>query len=152
MRSDPLLTEKKLDELKKKLKTLKAAHPEAAAEVSRLSELGDFSENTEYQMAKARLRSILFGIQKLEHQINNAIIIPSHAPSDIVEVGTAVTISDGATRRSFHILGSSEANPQHNIISHTSPLGSALLGHKVGDKIIVNLSHKVVEYRILKIE
>ena len=62
-------------EIERKLARLKKTQPQAAAEVSRLAELGDFSENVEYQLAKGRLRSIINTILKLENQLRNAVLI-----------------------------------------------------------------------------
>ena len=68
-KKDPLITADKLEQLKNKLERLKKKRPEAASEVARLAQLGDFSENVEYQLAKGRLRRINSEIQILENQI-----------------------------------------------------------------------------------
>ncbi len=54
-------------------------------------------------------------------------------------------------QKEYLILGSAETNPKRNIISHNSPLGSTLIGRKVGDKVKVQLKEKEVEYKIIKI-
>lgn len=136
---DPVMTEQKYTELKTALEQLKKKKPLAAAEVARLAELGDFSENVEYQQAKRRLRGILSAIAKIEFQLNSAEII-TQGNSDIVEIGSTVTVRIDGTEKTYTILGSSETNPQKNIISYSSPLGSSLLGNRVGD--IATLSRK----------
>lgn len=148
---DPLMTADKVAELKKKLTRLKAAQPEAAAEVARLAELGDFSENAEYQLAKGKLRGLLGAIARLEHQLNNAEII-TPKQTDRVAVGHTVTVETGGKQKSFQILGSSETDPQRGIISHLSPLGAALLEHRVGDTITIKLANKETNFIIKKIE
>lgn len=148
---DPLMTAEKLTELENKLIRLKAAQPPAAAEVARLAELGDFSENAEYQLAKGRLRGINNGIFNLEKQINLATIISPEKQTNTVQIGHTVTVENGGKEKNYQILGSSETNPKKGIISHLSPLGAALIGHKVGEKIIVKLTGKEALYRILKI-
>lgn len=149
---DPLMTEAKLTELKNKLERLKNAQPQAAAEVSRLAQLGDFSENAEYQMAKGKLRGINNGILLLDRQINVAEIIKPNKDAGTVQLGSTVTIDDGARTRKYQILGSTETNPQKGIISHHSPIGAALFDHKVGDIVMVKMLDKENKYTILGIE
>lgn len=148
---DTAITEKKLQELKDKYARLKQQHMPAANEVSRLAELGDFSENAEYQMAKARLRSILFSMSKLDHQIQNAQVLAVSTDHSFVSVGSTVTVLVGGVSKTFQILSSNETDPTRNIISHHSPLGSALLGHKVGDTVTIPVKGTDVAYTITEI-
>lgn len=150
--SDPHMSEEKLVMLHEKLAALKRNHPHAASEVSRLAELGDFSENTEYQMAKAKLRGILFGISKIEQEIKNAVLIPRATDNDSVELGHHVTILVEGVEKTYTILGSSETNPSKNVISHLSPIGSALMGKRVGDSVTIHLANRDSTYQIIAIE
>lgn len=166
IKPDPLLTKGKIVELENKLNRLKKKRPEAAGEVGRLSELGDFSENVEYQLAKGRLRGINQGILNIEKQLNQAIIITPQKQTNTVQVGHHVTIeTDNKTclspacpvgragkQKTYQILGSSETNPQKGIISYLSPLGSALIGKKVGEIVKVRMMDKEAQYKIIKIE
>jgi len=149
---DPLMTADKYTELKNKLDHLKQIRPSAAAEVARLAELGDFSENAEYQLAKGRLRGINENILRLESQINDARIIDSNEQSDTVQLGHRIVVEVDGKQKIFQILGSAETNPQKGVISHHSPLGAALLGHAVGDTVSVRLASKVAQYTILEIK
>lgn len=151
MKLDPLMTKEKFVELEEKLEKLKQKRPQAAAEVKRLAELGDFSENVEYQLAKGRLRGINNTILTLESQLNQAEIIEA-ASGDKVGVGNIVIVETGKGRKKYQILGSAETDPAKGIISRNSPLGEALLGHKEGDMVTVNLAGRETEYKILKIE
>lgn len=151
MKSDPMLTAKKAKELEQKLERLKhSSRPRAAEEVKRLAELGDFSENVEYQLAKGKLRGINQGILTIENQLKHAIIIDPQKQVNTISIGHTVTISSGKTEKTYLILGSSETDPQKGIISHVSPLGSALLGHKIGDSI--KTSNSETTYKIIKIK
>ncbi len=136
---DNILSQQKFEALQKKLDRLYAERPAAAQEVSRLAEMGDFSENVEYQLAKGRLRGINQTILELEAQLNHAQIISPQQDNNRVQIGHTVTImSDTAEQRSYTILGSAETNPAKGIISHTSPLGNLLLGKKLGETITFN--------------
>ena len=119
--------------------------------MSRLAELGDFSENVEYQLAKGRLRGINQRILELEFQVNRAEIIKPKS-SNVIQIGHTVTLQSGDKILVYQILGSSETNPQKGIISHTSPLGAALLGHRVGKKIIMKTTDEEIEYTVVKID
>lgn len=149
---DPLLTKKKFDQLQTKLERLKkVSRPEAAEEVKRLAELGDFSENVEYQLAKGRLRGMNNTILKLEHQLNHADILIPAKTTERVQLGHTVTVEQDNKQMVYQILGSTETNPEKGVISHTSPIGLALLDKKVGDSITVKLPKKDVVYTIISI-
>lgn len=149
---DPLLTEEKFKELEKKLAKLKATQPQAAAEVSRLAELGDFSENAEYQLAKGRLRGMNNAMRVLEARLHEAVIISAPTQKDKVQLGSTVSVEANKKISKYTILGSSESSPQRGIISSTSPLGAELMGRRSGDVVLIKLKDKVVEYRVVKIE
>jgi transcription elongation factor GreA len=103
-------------------------------------------------MAKGRLRGINQRILELEDHLKRAIIINPKEQSELVQLGSTVTINVDGRQKIYQILGSSETNPLTGIISHNSPLGSALLGHRVGDKIKIRGAKKEIEYQIIKIE
>ncbi len=148
---DNLMTESKFNEISNKLNHLKTLQFPAAAEVSRLAELGDFSENVEYQLAKGRLRGINHKILLLEHQLQHASIIPIQKQQNTVHIGATVTVECEGKQSTYQILGSSESNPGKGIISHQSPLGSLLLGQKVGEHVSLIRAGKHVEYTIVQI-
>lgn len=149
---DHNLTQAKFDELQKKLDKLYNDRPQAAKEVARLAELGDFSENVEYQLAKGRLRRINQNILEIEYILKNADIIQPNKNNKTVNLGHTIMLEVNDKVRYYQILGSAEANPDKNIISQNSPLGMALLGKKVGDEIEVKLKNKTVVYKILEIK
>lgn len=152
LKPDPLITKGKFDKLKKELEKLKQIKPAAAAETARLADLGDFSENAGYQFAKGRLRGINRRILELESQLDHAEIIETDTQTDTVALGHKVTVEVNGKQKIFQILGSAETDPSAGIISQHSPLGSALVGCKVGDKVRVKSGEREVEYKILKIE
>ncbi len=150
---DPIMSEKKFCELKSKLDRLqRVSRPRAITEMSRLAETGDFSENAGYQAVKGRLRGINQAIMAIEIQIKQAVIVEQRAVDGKVRIGNLVTVETNNTQKTYQILGSSESSPSKGIISHTSPLGSALLGARSGDDVIVKLTNKIVKYKIIKVE
>ena len=112
--------------------------PEAVAEVRRTGEMGDFSENAGYQIAKGTLRRINSRIDILEDRIARAILIDESAPKDVVRIGSIVTIVMNNREVTYHILGSAESNPAQGKISHNSPLGKALIGMRIGDTATIS--------------
>jgi transcription elongation factor GreA len=151
LQADPHLTQAKYDELKNKLERLKKySQPRAIEEVKRLAEMGDFSENAAYQIAKGRLRGINRGILEITDHLKRAIIIQPRK-TETVQIGSTVTVLVNAKLKDYLILGSSETDPLKGIISHNSPLGSALLGCRVDEIVKIKLKDKIVEYRIVEI-
>ena len=151
-KSDPHITQEKFQELSAALKKLvEVKRPREASEVKRLAEMGDFSENAGYQMAKGRLRGINKRIDEISDLLKRAeIIIPPQ--NGKIELGNLVTLEREGKQKKYRLLGSAETNPAQGIISHNSPLGSALLGKKIGDKIEISLADKKIEYQIINIE
>jgi len=150
---DPHLTKKKYDELKTKLERLKRVRPRLAEEVKKYASDGDFSENAAYQIAKGRLRGVNQGIVELEDQLKRAILIKRKKNTGCVGIGCTVTLQDAdGKNKTYTILGSAEADPALGIISHNSPIGSALMGRKIGDQVTVPLKDKVLIYKIIKIQ
>lgn len=148
---DPFLTPGKFNELKGNLKQLKTLLPAAIEEVKRLAELGDFSENAAYQMAKGRLRGLNQRVLDLEDQIKMAIVIKPSANKKTVQLGRKVTVETDGRQTTYLILGSAEIDIKKNIISHNSPIGSALMEKKVGDTVKVKLADNEIELKIIKI-
>jgi len=152
LKTDPYITQAKFDELTKKVdRLINVNRPREAEEVKRLALMGDFSENVGYQIAKGRLRGINQRVLDIQDLLKNAIIIRHDKNNEIVQIGNFVTLSRDGREKEYQILGSEETNPTAGVISHHSPLGSALIGRKIGDEIEVNLDDRVIKYKIIKI-
>lgn len=147
---DPNLTQEKFDEFKDKLKRLKSQQPQAIQEVKRLAELGDFSENAAYQMAKGHLRSLNEKVFQLEEHLQAAIIIKPTGKG-VVQLGSKVTIEMNNKQKTYLILGSSEIDLKKDIISHNSPIGSALMNKKIDDVFKINIADREVECKIINV-
>ncbi|MFZ4648092.1 MAG: GreA/GreB family elongation factor [Patescibacteria group bacterium] len=150
---DPSLTPEKFQELSATLKNLlEVKRPREASEVKRLAEMGDFSENAGYQMAKSRLRGINKRIDDISDLLKRAEIINPSNTSGIIELGNLITLERAGKQKKYRLLGSAETDPQNGVISHNSPLGNALLGKKVNDQVQVILEERTIEYKVISIE
>jgi len=105
-----------------------------------MEEGGDLSENAEYEDAKNEQAFIEGEVQRLESILRSALIIEDSGKKDEVVLGARVTVVEQGSKEKeiFHIVGSAEADPERGKISSDSPLGKALLGAKVGDKVNVH--------------
>ncbi len=117
-------------------------------------EMGDLSENADYHKAKEDQAFLEGRIQELKYILSNAIIIENDGkPKDIVSVGAHVTIQeDDYPPEVYHLVGAKEADPRNGKISNASPIGQALLTHRVGDVVETNAPGGVFKVKILKIE
>jgi len=151
LKPDPHITIEKYNQLKKKLEHLKKRQPSARVEVKRLAEMGDFSENAEYQLAKGRLRWLNQKVLDITDQLKLAIIIKYDKINLNVKIGSIVTIEIEKKIKKYQILGSTETDPSKNIISHNSLIGASLMNKKNGEVIKVKIANKDVEIKIVDI-
>lgn len=128
------LTEQAVNRLKRTLYELEnVERPKIVVDLSHALTLGDFSENAEYQDAKARLSRIDGRIFGLQQRIKNAIVIKQGSSDGRIGLGSTVDVIIKGKQKTYRILGPQEADPSKGRISHLSPLGSALLGKTTGD-------------------
>ena len=115
-------------------------------------QMGDLSENADYHKAKEDQAFLEGRIQELESILRAAIIIEKKR-GDVVDVGTTVTIQEeGFDPETFYVVGAKEADPRNGRISNESPIGSALMGHKVGETVEAQTPSGKMNFKILKIE
>jgi transcription elongation factor GreA len=146
------ITKEGLKKLKSELAVLvDEKRPEIAKKIKEAREMGDISENSAYDDARQEQAFIEGRIEELEEIIKNAVIREVKA-KDSVDVGAKVVVHIEGDEEEFHIVGATEADPLNRKISHESPLGSALLGKKVGEKIKVEAPVGDLTYTVLKIE
>jgi transcription elongation factor GreA len=147
-----ILTPEGLAELKREHEELvNVKRPEAVTRLASAREAGDLSENSEYAAAKTDLSFIDGRIIELEDIMHGAKVVTSHGKSH-VDVGCKVTLTISGKKETFHLVGEWEANPMEKKISHSSPLGKALIGRKVGEKVEVEAPAGKNLYKILEIE
>jgi len=149
------LTPEGKEKLKQELNTLRTeGRQELAARLKHAISMGDLSENADYHKAKEDQGFLEGRIQEIETILKNSEIIDSTSHFDQVAVGAHVTIQEADyPPETYHLVGSKEANPQNGKISHASPIGKALLGHKVGDLVEVKLPNgDTITINILEIK
>ncbi len=150
------LTPEGKKELEEKLRYYKTEKRKQVTEqIVRAREFGDLSENSEYDAAKELQAQVEAKIAEMEDILLSCQIInKKDIKKDEVSVGSTVKLYDEEFDEEieYKILGTTESNPAKGIISNHSPVGNALLGHKVGDKISIKLPTGIVNYKILEIK
>ena len=150
-----VLTQKKFDELTLQLQERKTTRrDEIATAIKTAKEFGDLSENAEYSAAKAEQEANEIEIAKLEDILTNAEIINESDISDNhVSIGTTVKVHDVKFKEDveFAIVSSLESSVLENKISDQSPIGRALLGHKVGETVVARTPAGELSFKILSI-
>ena len=125
--------------------------PEVANRIHDAKEHGDLSENAEYEDAKNEQAFVEGRIQTLEALIKNATLIDEHHSNDHVQIGSTVKVKGPDGSQSFTIVGSTEAKPTEGRISNESPVGRALLGHRKGETVNVQVPAGDIAYTIVAI-
>ena len=112
---------------------------------------GDPVDNAEYQDAKDEQAFVEGRVRELEHILAKAtVMISAEQQAGIVQVGTMVCVEDdNGERESFTLVGSTEANPFGGRYSLDSPVGQALLGHRIGDTVVVRAPAGEIRFTIV---
>lgn len=141
-------------ELEKELDNLKTAGRIDIAEKLKIARsYGDLSENSEYDEAKSEQAKIEARINELEYQLENAVII-DNASNDVVNMGSKVTVIRKSDNSEivYEIVGFAQSNPSEGKISDESPVGTALVGAKVGETVVVEAPIGALEFEIKAID
>lgn len=155
MGEQPYLTAAGAEKLRAELVELKG--PRRIELSKRLREAisqGDLSENADYTKAKEDQGFLEGRIQELEYLLANAIIVEEEQiDRNKVSVGAIVTVQEeDYDPEQYKMVGAKEADPRRGMISNESPIGSALMGRKVGEWVEAVTPGGVVRMKILKIE
>ncbi|MFA7252618.1 MAG: transcription elongation factor GreA [Candidatus Paceibacterota bacterium] len=150
------LTKEKFAELKTELDDLKTNQRKKVAEnLDYARGLGDLSENAEYHEAREMQANIEDRIAKLESMLKNATIVSDTAThGEHVHIGSTVTVEKVGEKgeKKFKIVGSEETDMAQGKLSNRSPLGSAILGKKVGESFSFTSPSGKMTYKILSLE
>jgi transcription elongation factor GreA len=152
-----LITPDGLEKLKEELDVLKTdRRREVAERIKEAREFGDISENSEYDDAKNEQAMLEQRIAQMEERLRRATVIDEKSlDTSTVSVGVKVHVKDqkSGDSRKFQLVGSAEANPAEEKLSHESPIGKALMGRKRGDIVTVEVPRGPKrELKITKIE
>ncbi len=150
------LTKESFDALQEELKRLiREERPKAIQAIAEARGHGDLSENAEYDAAKNHQSFLEGRIQELQDKLARAYVVDlSKLKPDKVVFGATVTVYDTATEEetTFKIVGEDEADIKQGKISYTSPVGKALIGHKLDDSVKAKVPAGVKEYEIIDIK
>jgi len=147
------LTAKGLKELKEKLEYLKnVKRKEIAERINAAKELGDLSENAEYNSAKEEQGMIESEVRRIENMIMSAVIISTEKNSNVVTPGACVIIEMGNNKRTLCLVNPESISPAKGKISIHSPLGKVLLNKKIGETVIFKSPAGDKKIKILEVK
>ena len=141
------------EKLEQELETLmKVKRPQVIERIKRAKDYGDLSENAEYEDARNEQSFIEGRIQEIEYILKYAQIVENGKSKDSVAVGSKVTVSLAGDKVEYELVGSTEADPSSGKISSESPIGSAILGKKVGETVVAKTPGGSLKVKVLKIQ
>ena len=152
--AETLLTLEGLKALQDELEQLKVEGRKEAAEKIKLAKsFGDLSENSEYDEAMNDQAKLEARIGEIEHILKTAKVLDVEAlGTENVHIGSTVKIVDKKKKSfTYTIVGFAQADPAVGKISDECPVGKALIGHKVGDKVSIETPAGVMEFKITEI-
>ncbi len=157
MQKDVILTPEGLEKLKDEIEYLSTQkRREVAERIKEAREFGDITENSEYDDAKNEQAMLESRIAQMEERLRRAIVVDKdQLDTSVVSVGVRVHVKDqkSGDSRKFQLVGSAEANPAEEKLSHESPIGKALMGRKRGEVVSVEVPRGGSrELKITKIE
>ncbi len=151
-----LLTQEGFEKLQQELQYLmEVRRKEVADRIRQAREFGDISENSEYDDAKNEQYLLERRISEVQRRLRNAKIVdPTGTETGSVNLGSRVTLRTvgNEEERTFQIVGANESDPASGKLSHSSPIGRAVLKRRVGEKVTVVTPRGAAEYEIVHVE
>ena len=153
MNEEYLLTKEGAEKMRTELADMKTRQRDDISKRLRIAiQQGDLSENADYHKAKEDQAFLEGKIKEYEEVLAGAKII-QESNSGAIDVGSWVTIQEqNQPEERYQVVGATEANPRQGRISNESPIGSALLGHRVGDLVVVKTPRGEMKFKVLKVE
>jgi transcription elongation factor GreA len=145
------LTKDGIAELQREQDNLVAKRADIADAIKTARELGDLSENAEYQAARAEQDRNETRITEIQHILQNVEIIKAPRGDSKVQLGSKVTLKGSGKSKEFQVVGTVEADPLNGKISDESPIGMALLGKKVGEAVEIKTPAETTTYKVVSI-
>lgn len=145
------ITQEGLEALKKELNELvEEKRPRLVERLANARSQGDLAENSDYQNAKDELEFLDGRISELEDVLKRTVVVKASSKNEVC-FGVKVTLKYNGEEKVYELVGEWEADPSNRKISHTSPLGQALVGRKIGEEVEVEAPAGKVVYKIVKI-
>ncbi|WP_417899497.1 transcription elongation factor GreA [Bacillus haimaensis] len=149
------MTQAGKEKLEQELENLKSVRRKEVVERIKIARsFGDLSENSEYDSAKEEQAFVEGRITLLEQMVRNAKIIQEDKDTDAVGLGKTVTFKElpDGEEETYTIVGSAEADPFEGNISNESPMGSSLMGKRVGDEVAIQTPGGEMNVKIVTIK
>lgn len=147
------LTKEGFEKLQKELRELRdKKRPAAVERLQKARAMGDLSENSEYTAAKEDLALVEGRTQELEAILKDVEVTENHTQHDGIEIGDKIVVEHNGQQEEYSIVGEFEADPMNKKLSHTSPIGKALLGKTVGETVEVTIPAGKTTYTIIDIK
>lgn len=148
MKKEFKMTKDGVKELEDELASLNELKPQIVDRLKQARSQGDLSENADYDAARGELERTETRIKEVEHILQNAEIIKAPKSNGAVKLGSTVELKSAKGKTTFKVVGSVEANPGEGRVSDQSPIGTALLGKKVGDNVEIALPSGAMKYKV----
>ena len=148
------MTQAGFDKLKKDLAEALAQRPVISAAIAEAREKGDLSENAEYDAARDAQGLLEVKIARLKEKVANARVIDeSKLSADTVQLLSKVQVENLANKMKmqFQIVGESEADFSKGLLSSSTPIGKALIGHSKGEIVEAKVPSGIMKFKILDI-
>ncbi|HSX24137.1 MAG TPA: transcription elongation factor GreA [Candidatus Saccharimonadales bacterium] len=150
MKKTFLLTKAGVAELEGERAQLIAERGPVADAIKTAREFGDLAENAEYQSARQEQEKLEARITEIEHILQNVQIITKPRGGTKVQIGSMVTLKNGQSMK-FQVVGTVEADPLNGKISDESPIGKAILGKKLGERVEIGANGETATYKVTSI-
>ncbi len=148
MKKEFKLTKDGVKELEDELASLNELKPEIVDRLKQARSQGDLSENADYDAARGELERTETRIKEVEHILQNVEVIKAPKSNGAVKLGSTVELNSTKGKTTFKVVGSVEANPGEGKVSDQSPIGTALMGKKVGDDVEITLPSGAMKYKV----
>lgn len=147
------LTKQGFEKLKGELEQLQTVKkPSAIEALQKARAMGDLSENSAYTTARDELSSVEGRIRELQAILETADVVDETVTQQgVVGLGSKVEVICDNEKETYELVGEYEADPMKHKVSSSSPLGSALMGHKQGDKVTLTVPAGTQTYQILSV-
>lgn len=145
------LTQEGLNKLERELEGLQKDRPDAVAKLKHAREMGDLSENNAYTAAREKLNYIDHRIDEIKSILISSKVADIKSEKGVIGLGSTVEVKTNSSTIEYTIVSELESDITENKISDASPIGKALMGKKVNDKVNVNIPSGTIEYKITKV-